>query len=251
MIQWREKLRAFAIHFAVTLVLAAGAAAIIFGLWFPDPFDRVVGGAGLFVLVVGCDLALGPLISLVIYNSRKSRKELFFDYSIVAAVQLAALAYGVYIVAGSRPVYVAFVKDRLELVSARDIRPAELAAAKEAQYRSLPLTGPRFIYVLVPVKEQSDALFASLDGNEEAARPRFYVSYDSQLESIRARTLPLAELEKKHPEAAPLLAAAIAESGLPATKLGWMPLRYRDNFWTALIDVATGRPAAYVEFDPY
>ena len=251
MIQWREKVRAFAIHFAVTLVLAAGAAAIIFGLWFPDPFDQVIGGAGLFVLVVGCDVALGPLISLVIYNSRKSRKELFFDYSIVAAVQLAALAYGVYIVAGSRPVYVVFAKDRLELVSARDIRPEELAAAKDPQYRSLPLTGPRFVAALVPAKEQSDALFQSLEGNEESARPRFYVRYESQLEAIRPRTLPLAELEKRHPEGARKLAAAAEQAGLPGAKSGWMPLRYHDKFWTALIEIETGKPVAYFDLDPY
>jgi len=143
------------------------------------------------------------------------------------------------------------VKDRLELVSARDFRPAELAAAKEAQYRSLPLDGPRFVAVLVPPKERSDALFQSLEGNEEAVRPKFYVNYDSQLEDIRAHALPLTELERKHPKAAPQVAAAVAESGLPATKLGWLPLRYYDRFWTALIDLATGRPAAYVELDPY
>ena len=63
--------------------------------------------------MVGCDLALGPLVSLVIYNSRKSRRELVFDYSVVAVVQIAAMVYGVYVVAESRPVYIAFLKDRL------------------------------------------------------------------------------------------------------------------------------------------
>ena len=61
-----------------------------------------------------CDLALGPLISLVIYNSRKARRKLIIDYTIVGVVQLAALVYGVYIVAGTRPVYVAFSTDRIE-----------------------------------------------------------------------------------------------------------------------------------------
>ena len=92
----------------------------------------MIGGTELFLLVVGCDLALGPLISLVIYNSRKSRRELITDYSIVGVVQIAALVYGVVILAGTRPVYVAFSKDRLEVVTARDIRDAELAAAQDS-----------------------------------------------------------------------------------------------------------------------
>ena len=76
MIVWREKFVATAIHFLVTLLLAACAAALIFLVWFPDPLQTMIGGTELFMLVVGCDLALGPLISLVIYNSRKSRREL-------------------------------------------------------------------------------------------------------------------------------------------------------------------------------
>ena len=87
MIVWREKFLATAIHFLVTLALAACAAALIFLVWFPDPMQTMIGGTELFMLVVGCDLALGPLISLVIYNSRKSRRELVIDYTIVGAVQ--------------------------------------------------------------------------------------------------------------------------------------------------------------------
>jgi hypothetical protein len=150
MIVWREKLAAFAIHFLVTAALGACAAALIFLVWFPSPLATMIGGTKLFQLVVGCDLALGPLISLVIYNSRKSRRELVIDYSIVGALQLAALVYGVMIVAGTRPVYIAFSADRLEVVTARDIRPDELAAARDAQYRTLSLTGPRLVAVVVP-----------------------------------------------------------------------------------------------------
>ena len=71
MIVWREKFVATGIHFLVTLTFAAIAAALVFLVWFPDPFQTMIGGTELFLLVVGCDLALGPLISLVIYNSRK------------------------------------------------------------------------------------------------------------------------------------------------------------------------------------
>ena len=100
MIVWREKFVATGIHFLVTLGLAACAAAVIFLVWFPDPFATMIGGTELFLLVVGCDLALGPLISLVIYDSRKSRLELITDYSIVGIVQIVALVYGVHL---SRP----------------------------------------------------------------------------------------------------------------------------------------------------
>jgi hypothetical protein len=251
MIVWREKLVATGIHFLVTLFLAAIAAALIFLVWFPDPMQTMIGGTKLFLLVVGCDLALGPLISLVIYNSRKSRRELVIDYSIVGAVQIAALVYGVFILAGTRPVYVAFNHDRLEVVTARDIEEQELAAAKDALYRTLPITGPRLVAIEVPQAEQNDALSESLKGNEEHVRPRFYVPYESRLKQILERAKPLADLEQRHPESKSLVEAAVADVATPPARLRWLPVRHRKGFWTALIDADDGKPKAYVAVDPY
>ncbi|HEY6123813.1 MAG TPA: TfpX/TfpZ family type IV pilin accessory protein [Steroidobacteraceae bacterium] len=251
MIVWREKLLATAIHFGVTLLLAGIAAALIFLVWFPDPFQTMIGGTELFLLVVGCDLALGPLISLVIYNSRKSRRELVTDYSIVGAVQIAALVYGVFILAGTRPVYVAYSGDRFEIVTAREITETELAAARDPQYRSLPLTGPRYIGIQVPQQDHNDAVFQALAGNEEHMRPKFYVSYESQLPKIHARAKKLEELLQKKPASTPLLDAAMHEVSIPAERVRWLPVHHRKGFWTALIDIDDGKPVAYFDFDPY
>jgi hypothetical protein len=251
MIPWREKWRAFAIHFTLTALLAVIAAAIIFWVWFPSPFDRMIGGAELFALVVGCDLVLGPLISLVVYDSRKSRGKLVFDYCVIGLLQLAALGYGLWIVASSRPVYVAFALDRLEIVAAADILPAELPAARDPRYRSLPITGPRRVAIVVLPEDHEDALWKALEGNEEPARPKFYVPYESQLPEIRARARTLEDLRKRHPEAREKLAQAQAETGLPETRLRWLPVRFHDVFWTVLIDADSCKPLAYFDVDPY
>jgi hypothetical protein len=42
MIAWREKFRAMSLHFLVTLAMAAVAAAMIFLVWFPDPFQAML-----------------------------------------------------------------------------------------------------------------------------------------------------------------------------------------------------------------
>jgi hypothetical protein len=250
MIPWREKWRAFAIHFTVTLLLAAGAAAVIFLVWFPRPFDELVGGAELFMLVVGCDLGLGPLLSLVVYDSRKGRRELLFDYSIIGLVQLTALAYGVWIVAGTRPVYIVFVGDRFEIVSARDIAPAELAAARDPAYRSLPVTGPRLVATVVPAADHNDVLFKSLEGNDVEQRPKFYVPYESQLATVLEKSHPLTELDRRFPKARDAIARARAKTGLPDARLRWLPVRCREAFWTVMIDSQSGKPLAYFDLDP-
>ena len=93
-------------HFLVTLVLSAGAAALVFLIWFPDPFQTMLGGTKLFMILLLCDLGLGPLTSFIIYNSKKSRRALLFDYTVVGIIQLAAFIYGLYAVANTRPVYI-------------------------------------------------------------------------------------------------------------------------------------------------
>jgi hypothetical protein len=250
-IVWRDKLLAFSIHFIATALLAACAAALIFLVWYPDPFQAMVRGTELFMLVVGCDLALGPLLSFVVFNRSKTRRALVIDYSFIAIAQIAGLVYGVYTVAESRPVYVAFSTDRLEVVAARDLLPAELAAAREPQYRKIPLTGPRFVAVKVPEADRQQSLFDELDGKPAFVRPRWYHEYASALPEIRKRLRTLPELEKRHPDAKALIAAAVADAQVPAARLGWMPVSTRRGFWTALVDNATGMPAAYLKYDPY
>jgi hypothetical protein len=251
MIAWREKLIATAIHFVVTLLLAGIAAALIFLVWYPDPFQKMVGGIELFVLVVCSDLALGPLMSLVVYNSRKPRRELVTDYSIIGVIQIAALVYGVSVVAGARPVYIAFNADRYEIVLAQSITPQDLAAATDPQYRKLPWTGPRLIAVKVLPQDKTDALLQSVQGNEEHERPKFYVPLSEKLDAIRARAKKLEVLEMRKPEAKAMLESAAARSGVPAERLAWLPVHQFKDFWTAIIDTADGKPVAWVPLDPY
>lgn len=251
MIRWREKLLAFTVHFAATAVLALLAAALIFLAWFPAPFHEMMGGTELFLLVVACDIVLGPLLSLVIYDSRKPRRELLLDYTVVGVLQLAALGYGIWVVSGARPAYVAWVGDRYEAVAARDLADADLAEARDPAFRRRPAWGPELVATRVPAAERDDALFGALQGKDVHLRPRFYVPWDTQLEGLRRRTQPLDVLVARQPAAAPLLEDARSGLDVPADQLRWAPIRCRRGFWTVLVDLRSGRPVRYLPIDPY
>lgn len=252
MIVWREKASAFAIHFLVTLALSACAAALVFLIWFPDPFQKMLGGTKLFEVMVACDLGLGPLTSFVIYNSKKSRRELLFDYTVVGTIQLAAFLYGLYAVANIRPVYIAFVKDRLEVVAAAEIDAADLAKGGE-RYRTRPKWGPQLVGTQEPQdpQERQKVLFSSLAGKDYSVLPAYYVPYEQVVPQIKHRPLPLSELETRHPEAKPLIASAVAQLHIPAESLIWLPAKHRKGFWTALLDRETGKPVYWLPVDPY
>lgn len=252
MIAWREKARAFAIHFLVTLLFSASAAVLVFLIWFPDPFQEMLGGTRLVAILIMCDLGLGPLTSFIIYSSKKSRRALLFDYAIVGTVQLAAFIYGLYAVANIRPVYIAFVKDRIEIVSAGEIDDADLARGGDG-YRKRPQWGPQLVGIQEPQDPEgrNKALFAALAGKDYSVLPTYYVPYEQNLAEIRQHSLPVSALEKRHPEAKPLVSSAVAQLQLPADRLVWLPAKYRNGFWTALLDTETGRPVHWLPIDPY
>ena len=243
---WREKTAAFAVHFLITLALSAVAAALVFLMWFPDPFQAMLGGTRLFEIIVMCDLGLGPLTSFIIYNSKKSRRALVFDYTVVGIVQLSAFIYGLYAVANTRPVYIVSVGDRIEVVSASEIEDADLAQGAEG-YRTRPLWGPQFVSIQEPAdpKEREEVMFASLAGKDYPVLPKYYVPYEKGLPELERRSLPVSVLEKRHPEAKPLVAEADAQ------RLVWLPVRHSKGFWTVLLDPETGRPLHWLPIDPY
>src|SRR5215813_13196588 len=131
--------KAAALHLVISAVIAIVVIAVMLALWYPQPYFDAMGGMGLLKLLVGVDVAIGPLLTLIIFDTRK--KSLRFDLSVIAFLQIAALVYGVYIMFEARPVYTVFVKDRFEVVPADQLDAADLADAP-AEYRTLSLTGP-------------------------------------------------------------------------------------------------------------
>ncbi len=108
-----------------------------------------------------------------------------------------------------------------------------------------------YINFVISKADHNDALFEALAGNEEHQRPKFYQPFATALEGIRRRAKTVAELEKKFPAYKPSLDAAAQAAGIPAERLRWLPVRHRNGFSTALIDIETGKPVRYVEIDPY
>jgi hypothetical protein len=251
-IAWREKAAAFGVHFLVTLLLAASAAALVFLIWFPDPFHKMLGGTTLFGILILCDLGLGPLTSFIIYNSRKSRRALVFDYTVIGAIQLAAFIYGVYSVANNRPAYIVFVGDRFEVIPAGAIDDADLAQGGDL-YGKRPNWGPQLVAIreAKDVEEHNKMLFSGLQGKDYSVLPAYYVAYEQGLPELERRAKPLSELERRHEEAKPLVASAVAELQVPVERLVWMPVMHKSGFWTVLLDCETGQPVSWLPVDPY
>ena len=122
----------------LSALIAATVVTIMLLVWYPPPYFDAMGGQGLLKILVGVDVTLGPLLTLIIFDPRK--KSLRFDLSVIAALQIAALAYGVWVMFEARPVYTAFAMDRFDIVSANQLDPSDLDAGPP-EYRELPSRG--------------------------------------------------------------------------------------------------------------
>ncbi len=234
---WRDRFQASAVHFALSLGIATFAALLVFGIWYPYPYREISGGRELFLLVVAVDVILGPLITLAVFNRTKPWSELRRDLAVVAALQLAALVYGLWTVYAARPVHMVFEYDRLRVVHAIDVAP-ELLAQTPSSINALPLTGPTLL-ALRPFKdgqEKMNATMAALQGVSLASRPDLWQPYDQGIPEILRTAKPATELKTRFPNQREEIERVLAEAGRKPEGLLYLPLVGRKSFWTVFLD---------------
>lgn len=251
-VRWRFALRMALIHLGINVVVALLVAALIFGVWYPQPYPDLMGGLKLLGLIVAVDMVCGPVLTSVLANPKKPKREMATDLSLVAVIQLAALIYGLHAVAQARPVFVAFEADRFTVVSAAEIDHDKLAEALP-EFRSLPWWGVKRIGLrdAKDGNEKLSSLQMSLQGVEPSARPDWWTEETAAYrERIRKKMKPLADLEKMYPNNADL-AAAIKRSALPPQDLYYLPFTSQKNkSWTVLMDKNTDFKA-FVHLDAF
>ena len=206
----------------------------------------MIGGTELFLLVVGCDLALGPLISLVIYNSRKSRRKLVIDYTIVGVVQLAA--HGLRRLHRRR--HAPGVRG-LQQGPARSGDRARHHATRSSRRRAIPHTricrSTGRVWWRSRYRGKSSRMRCSSRSPEtKNTSGRSSTRHiETALAKIRkrAKTVGGAD-ERSFPLPRRCSTRPCASSRFRPRAVRWLPVHHRLGFWTALIDIENGKPVA-------
>ncbi|WP_307655857.1 TfpX/TfpZ family type IV pilin accessory protein [Variovorax paradoxus] len=253
-LRFRAAGRAALLHCLGCLVVALIAAALVFGIWFPHPYEAIEGGGKLFALVISIDVVCGPLLTFILFDPKKSNKELVRDLSFVVLVQLAALVYGLCSVYIARPVFLAFEVDRFQVISAAEISEQDLSNARQP-FQKLSVLGPAVIAVEVPKPGDPTYLQSielTLNGLEPSLRPSLWRSYDEQRESVKRKLRSIAELKLRHQEKHILINSEIAKTGMPEDELGYLPVVGRGGSgWIALITRNEANLLGFVEVDGF
>ena len=239
--------KAAGIHLAISVSIALAVVAFMFFLWYPRPYFQAMGGSGLLMLVTGVDVVLGPLITLIIFNTKK--KSLKFDLTCVAIVQMVALAYGVSTMFQARPVYTVFNKDRFDVIIAADLNATERAKVTDDAFKSLSLTGPQAVAMETPndAKEVQRMLVSGIDAR---AFSQYYVAYESKAKEAAAVAKPFAKWQKTHSATAEKLKSFLSAKAIVETKVSFLPLYTRSEDMTVVLDRETGKILAIAPIAP-
>jgi len=243
--------QAFGIHLAISALIAATILVLVVLIWYPEPYFFGMGGEILLRLLIGVDIVLGPVITLIIFDPAKPR--LKYDLATIAVLQLAALAYGGWVMFESRPVYNVFVKDRFETIPAAGIDRESLAKA-QPQYRPLPLGGPRVVAALPPPdpQEQAAITMSSMAGGADLANlPHLYIPYTQAAAKAAQAARPLVQLAQRGRESAMAVSDFVTTHGNGSRSLGYVPVRARNRDFAAVVDRKTGEIVGYLELNPW
>lgn len=244
--------KAAGIHLSINAVIAALAATLIYGVWYPRPYSEAAGAGTLVLLLLGVDLVLGPILTLVVFKAGK--KGLKFDLAAIAVMQICAFVYGLHVVAAARPAFIVGVIDRFVLVSANELDKADLDKAADPAFRSVPWMGPKLVGAQMPTdtQQRNDLAFSGAGGKDIEKFPQYYVPYANIAQTLLARAKPLSVFQDKHPaDAVEIQRWLQAHPSYTANDVRVLPLLARKQSLSLLIERDNGTVLDALPIDPW
>jgi hypothetical protein len=241
--------KAAAIHLSISVLLAALIGALLYFVWFPSPYFVAAGANGLILLLMGVDVCIGPLLTLLVVNPGKALRLLRMDLTIIGVLQAIAFAYGLHVIIGARPVFIVAEIDRLVMVSADQLTDADLAKGGQPEFRKRSMTGPMLVGA-VPPKSGLFALKVMETGKDIDQLPQYYVPYDQVIDAVLLKhAKPLASLKKATDAQRNYLNRL--QAAMPSQTLEVLPLQRGDHSYAAIISMTSKRPVTVLPTDPW
>ena len=131
------KFKATSIHLFLSMLLFIAIALWIYNVLYPSFYFNMSGGRQGLALMFFVDIILGPLLTFMVFNPNKSKRETYLDLGLVSLVQISALTYGMSVIYNERPkLLIIYQYGNATVVSAREIK--EDSQLKHLKYKNLP-----------------------------------------------------------------------------------------------------------------
>ena len=244
-----SKLRAFSTHLAVSGLALLAFLTVVMVVWYPAPYFEVDGGWTVLQILIGVDLVLGPLLTLIVFKPNKP--SLKFDMSCIALMQLAALVYGGWTIYQGRPDFVVFAVDRFITVAAVEYDKTKL------QYPELDaprINGPHIALALLPddPKAREDLLFGAAGGGRDLEQSaQYYHPYQPDLEVLSARSVDLTQIMPHSEAAATEIKEFLNDREGQLDDFFYFPLVGKNKDVVMALNADDGQPVGVISIDPW
>lgn len=223
----KSKFKAAGIHLAISAIIFLILAYYIIFEWYPLPYFTADGGWQGIRIIALIDLVLGPLMTLIIFNPKKSRREIRFDLGAIALVQASVLAWGIYTVHNERPVAIVHWDGEFFSMPAKSYHEQGIALAQLTQFGA---EKPVLIHARRPVEIEKIHQILTLSTEKQLAPFEQFQLYRPFKESRRAIFIDQLNIDEiiSHNEAMRQeLDAFLARTGYEKNDFVYMPLNAR------------------------
>ena len=241
-----SRFHASGLHFLISVVVGLVLLALCWFIWYPAPMLMAIGGHEIFLLVVGIDVVLGPLLTLVVFKSGK--KGMKSDLAIIAMLQVGAMTYGVGTLLEARPAYVAALGNKFQVVQASEITDANLAKGKA----DLPWWGPRWVGTKAPTdKHDISAVNAMAPvGGGRGHLPQLHIPYESMALEILNNTSSIEQFKEHNATKVAEIDAWLSKRGYNAKTAKVQPIKINASTFVVVVDAKTAAVIGIAPFQP-
>ncbi len=234
-----NRFKAAGLHILISFIIVALVISTMYFLWFPRTYFALMGGKKLIALIGIVDVFLGPLLTFVIFKAGK--KGLKFDLFCIGLVQIAALAYGVYVMLQARPIFTAFNKDHFQVAAVVDIDTRELTKAKNPLWQKPSTIGPQLVAIGEPDKKNKfEVAFAITVRDSAVQYPKLYDDYNKHRDEVIKAGKPLASLTADSVKNKTVIDKFLSKAKRPESDFLALPIVSTLGEMSAVVDAKTG-----------
>ena len=245
---FKNKIKASLIHLGLSILLVGIIIGSVLFFFFPKLFIGISDFKEIATIIISVDLVLGPLLTFVVFQPKK--KSLKFDLSVIAAIQLSALAYGAYALYQVHPVYITFNIDRFTIISAKDAEPEK---AQYDEFNVSKLTTAKLAFAKMPDdqdKRNDILLTATMGGGDLDQRVEYYEPYENHINQVLAKGLDR-EIVIAAAESDQKIFSFLEKHESKLDNYVFLPLNSANKDAIIVLDKVSALPVATINSDPW
>jgi hypothetical protein len=248
------RFKAFGLHVTASTCLFLLALGTLYFGWYRWPGWYLTGAMTIVLMMAGIDVVLGPLLTFIIANPDKPRRLLARDIAIIAAVQLAAMGYGLTTLWHGRPLYYTFSTRFLEMVQASDLSPEQIALGRKLNPDFAPYwySLPRWVYAPFPndPKVVEQIVGGAIGGGDDVIQmPRYFRPWKEGIAALGKELRAVATMTELSVHDKQVAGVRMRELGVTPDEPVALPMMGRGKPLVGVVDPATGQVRALLRVD--